>query len=268
LAVSNRSATNIGAVIKGAPSQTANLTEWQDSSGTILTRVTSSGVLGTSAGVYSPYYQGHNGVGGAIAFANATAITITPQSASVASLIVKGAASQTANLQEWQNSSGTVLAFVDSSGNINTTSKLIAGNILDVTQSSATATGYGTSVVGDKIALFGSTSLPYYYGFGVQNSRLVAYVDSGQAFAVRVASSSGAKSSGSDSVILYGTGAGSFLLNSASTVGLIVKAAASQTADLQQWQNSSGTVLAEITASGSLELNGKDIELMNIMGAF
>jgi len=27
-------------------------------------------------------------------------------------------------------------------------------------------------------------------------------------------------------------------------------------------------VLAEITAYGSLELNGKDIELMNIMGAF
>lgn len=33
-------------------------------------------------------------------------------------LIVKGAASQTANLEQWQNSSGTVLAAIDSSGNI------------------------------------------------------------------------------------------------------------------------------------------------------
>jgi hypothetical protein len=37
---------------------------------------------------------------------------------------------------------------------------------------------------------------------------------------------------------------------------------------LKEWQDSSGAVLAQITASGSLELNGKDIELMNIMGAF
>lgn len=54
----------------------------------------------------------------------------------------------------------------------------------------------------------------------------------------------------------------------AAVVGVTIKGAVSQTADLQQWQNSAGTILAEITASGSLDLNGKDIELMNIMGAF
>jgi hypothetical protein len=54
----------------------------------------------------------------------------------------------------------------------------------------------------------------------------------------------------------------------AAVVGVTVRGAASQTADLQQWQNSAGTVLAEINASGSLELNGKDIELMTLMGAF
>lgn len=55
---------------------------------------------------------------------------------------------------------------------------------------------------------------------------------------------------------------------SAGVIGVVVRGAASQTADLQQWQNSSGAVLAEITATGSLELNGKDIELMTLMGAF
>lgn len=39
-------------------------------------------------------------------------------SASAKGLIVKGSASQTANLQEWQNNSGTVLGFVDKSGNL------------------------------------------------------------------------------------------------------------------------------------------------------
>jgi len=50
--------------------------------------------------------------------------------------------------------------------------------------------------------------------------------------------------------------------------GLIIKASASQTANLQEWQNSSNTVLSSINSSGSLELNGKDIELMTIMAAF
>ena len=44
--------------------------------------------------------------------------TITASSAASKGLIVKGYASQTANLQEWQNSSGTVLAYINASGNL------------------------------------------------------------------------------------------------------------------------------------------------------
>ena len=58
------------------------------------------------------------------------------------------------------------------------------------------------------------------------------------------------------------------ILGSASYIPLTVKGAASQTANLQEWQNSAGTVLASINASGQLELNGKDVEIMNIMGAY
>jgi hypothetical protein len=46
--------------------------------------------------------------------------TITAASASTKPLIIKAAASQSANLQEWQNSSGTVLATIDSNGNLKT----------------------------------------------------------------------------------------------------------------------------------------------------
>jgi uncharacterized LabA/DUF88 family protein len=42
--------------------------------------------------------------------------TLNSGSASSQALIVKGAASQTANLQEWQNSSGTVLSVIDENG--------------------------------------------------------------------------------------------------------------------------------------------------------
>ena len=43
--------------------------------------------------------------------------TITSSGNAVIGVIVKGAASQSANLQEWQTSSGTVVAYVDASGN-------------------------------------------------------------------------------------------------------------------------------------------------------
>jgi len=61
------------------------------------------------------------------AFAGATAVVyaatvvhvaITSQGATIVPFCVKGAASQSANLQEWQNSSGTVRASVGSTGNM------------------------------------------------------------------------------------------------------------------------------------------------------
>ena len=42
---------------------------------------------------------------------------ITAGSAVIKPLILKGAASQSANLQEWQNTSGTALSYIDASGN-------------------------------------------------------------------------------------------------------------------------------------------------------
>ena len=53
---------------------------------------------------------------------------------------------------------------------------------------------------------------------------------------------------------LYATGAisGKFYPASASSLGLVIEAATSQTADLQEWQNSSGGVLGEVNANGYL----------------
>jgi hypothetical protein len=42
---------------------------------------------------------------------------------------------------------------------------------------------------------------------------------------------------------------------SSSTIGSIIKGAASQTADLTQWQNSSGTVVAKVASGGNLTAN-------------
>ena len=117
--------------------------------------------------------------------------TITAASASTKPLILKGAASQSANYLEIQNSSGTAIAYINSVGSFITTDSITATGSVLATNGVYANTGY----IGAEIS------------------------------------------------------AKPFL---STIVGIIVRAATSQTADLQQWQNSSGTVLAKVDASGSV----------------
>ena len=65
---------------------------------------------------------------------------IVPNAAATKGIFIKGAASQTANLTEWQDSSGTVLAKVDSAGNLS-----VAGGVLIATTSALTAGATGNA---------------------------------------------------------------------------------------------------------------------------
>jgi hypothetical protein len=117
LDVYSQSAARVGQVIRAASGQTANLQEWQNDAGTIQARVTSGGSIVTTQGFA---VLGGASISGSIAalFQSATASRIP--------VVVQGAASQTANLQEWQNSAGTVRARVDANGNV--FGAVIAGN--------------------------------------------------------------------------------------------------------------------------------------------
>jgi hypothetical protein len=109
------STTTVVAVIRGIASQSANLQEWQQSDGTILSRIGSSGLARIG---------GSNGVGTGITSTTLGVGSIDP---TWIALTVKGSASQSANLQEWQNSSGTLLTNITASGQfVNTVS--IANN--------------------------------------------------------------------------------------------------------------------------------------------
>jgi hypothetical protein len=146
------------------------------------------------------------------------------------SLIVKAVTSQTANLQEWQNSAGSIVSSIGPTG----AASLSAGNY---------QYQYPTVTIGDAA-----------YGFSVEGGYLRYYT---------------AYASGLGGHTWYGGPNNTYgrmvLGNNGS---FVLKGIASQTANLTEWQDSSGTVKSAINASGSLELNGKDIELMNIMGAF
>lgn len=120
--VSTRDADTRGLVVRGAASQTANLAEFQDSAGMVLTRVANNGnvVVGTGTILFAPSDASAN---------NAHAL-VTATNAAHRGLIVRGAASQSANLAEFQNDAGTVLARVGATGQITMTESLITRGLL------------------------------------------------------------------------------------------------------------------------------------------
>ena len=200
------SSTQLGLVVKGVISQTANLQEWQNSAGTILARVNQNGaIVSSSVGIF----------GAQTAIAD-TELSVYSTVATQKGIVIKGAASQTADLQQWQNSAGTVLANVDASGNIYTSSTTIWA-------------GYNRAADGS--ALYNFTT--------------VAGATYAQAAITR---SSGFN--GNLTISQQGTGAVVVQNGSAAAIGLIVKGTASQTANLQEWKDSAGTILSKVDSSG------------------
>jgi hypothetical protein len=238
--IQSAGAASVGAIVRGAASQTAALQEWQSSAGTVLARITASGfmqfdsskgITGTAGDSYlyigdtaragasggknlyygSAYYggYGHEFYGGS-ATNMIGVMLVTSSQASKIGLTVKGAASQTGNLQEWQNSSGTAISSVSASG---------AWNL------------GGTVNIG---GITGNAGTLQFFNSGVS---LVRSANSGLTI----------NTSG------FGYGGGTTITNTASSgVKLTVQGAAGQTANLLEWTNSANTVLASVESTGSL----------------
>ncbi len=127
--VNGFTASTVGLSVKGAASQTANLQEWQNSNGTVLASVESTGKFrlssietlpGTSTisilgNINAPYALGLGNISPFTGSAMLAVSTLNGGTTAVG-VLVRGIASQTGNLQEWQNSAGTVLSKVDSTG--------------------------------------------------------------------------------------------------------------------------------------------------------
>ena len=91
---------SVGLVVRGVASQSANLQEWQTSSGSTALRVNSTGQLALNTA------------------SNLAQLTVVPASTATVGVVVQGLSGQSANLQEWQNSGGTVVGRMDGSGNL------------------------------------------------------------------------------------------------------------------------------------------------------
>jgi hypothetical protein len=123
--------------------------------------------------------------------------------------------------------------------------------------------------LGTKIVFYSNDLINPSYGFGLQGGRLVAFTDAGGAFSVRtsiggadvVRLNNDGNISGryidsianSGSYLDMGVGSSGILVMNRNTghVPIAIRAAASQSSSLTEWQNSAGTALAKINQVGS-----------------
>lgn len=291
--------TNVPLAVRGSSGQTADLVKIQNSSGVDLVRVDSAG-----RGIFPTV------LAGALTASIGVQMAVQPTAPATPGFAIRGAASQTANLQEWQDSAGTILGRVNNIGEIVTSTTVYANNIQNNTSfwsinnngmasfTARNATNIPMTITGASaqtadLLLLRSNGLTTQFrvdpnGMTIANSLGVAGSPSGIAYAyfntpvasakavvVRSAASQTASvfetQDVSGSVRFYidaahnanfsasswfqnSTGRLTIGLSSASAVGLTVRGAASQSANLQEWQNSAGTIQASIDANGMANL--------------
>jgi hypothetical protein len=186
--------------VKGAASQTANLQEWKNSAGTVVSSINDAGNTLTISAINANYINPSGGVNTPYFDMGATTsktITLVQRTAAAVGLIIKGAASQTANLQEWQDSAGTVLSRIDNTGNAIFSDRTVYANQV--------------------------------------------YVGNGNYLNATMHNQSGG----------------------AAEMRLLLRAHPSQTASIQEWQNSAGTKLAAVTKDAWLELGSSTAPAAN-----
>jgi hypothetical protein len=146
--ITSESGSVISLVLKAASSPTARIFETRNSSGTAGTGISPDGTLFSAKYAYI----------GAVANTGIsnTYFSVVSQAAASIPMAVRGAASQTANLQEWQNSAGVVSAkanlsglFADNVGSANALAQLqerSAGGVLTITRATSAVANPGANI--------------------------------------------------------------------------------------------------------------------------
>lgn len=281
-------ASAVRLTVKGAASQTGDLFQLQDSAATVLARFNSAGYLGigTAPGATFPLDISFSGGFGGIRIKNtntsssaqggiefdsthgAEAWLFSTNNASslgrgiVAELAnpwlflidtasnvgvkIRGAASQSGDLQQWQDSTGAVLQRVTSAG-------WLGIGVTPVTPVHIQTSGDGAgNNVGFRVTnTFGGTnkswnvSVDNAYSKGL-NFAEIAVAD-GRLFL---------QAGGFVGINRVDPGGQlDIKIGAAGSIGVLVNGAASQTADLQQWRKSDGTVYSRLDSIGRLSID-------------
>ena len=258
----NAASSAIGLIVRANATTPGNLQEWQNSAGTVLAKVTKDGDVFAggflNTGLTSGYAGSDNVLNNLGIQASSFGLSyfrVKSGGAGAIVAVVDGATSQTGDLTQWRNSAGTVLARVDSSGN------LAVGNTTGTIQIKSTGTSAFYPASGSGMELLAGTSagvdsiITYnrdtsaWRGLSLYASPIRMFNSGTELFTIAANGSIGINNPSVSTVTL------GIVSNSASNITLAVKGAASQTADLQQWTNSSGTVLAKVTAAGDINID-------------
>jgi hypothetical protein len=244
-------AGNVGFIVRGAISQANNLQQWQNSSGTVLASISSGGDLTIPSARM---------VVGAAAPLSLVMIASVAAGATFVPLVARAAASQTADLTQWQGSSGTINGYVSNTGS----------RLFMATSLTAGSTGVTTAAI-NALPTSAATVGLLVRGAASQTADLQQWQNSGSTVLAKVDSGGVVKSNlvagltDGNSLIQfnYDTNGVGITTGGAAQKGLVVRGAASQTADLQQWQGSGGTKLAAVTKDAWLELGSSTAPAAN-----
>ena len=106
--VTGQSVATVPLTIRAITSQTSSLQQWQNSSSVSVGSVSTGGFLNLAGYVTV----------GTTTQSTTTGVNVVIGTASHKGITVKAQTSQTANLQEWQNSSGTAVSWISHEGRI------------------------------------------------------------------------------------------------------------------------------------------------------
>lgn len=277
ISISAAAAGVIPVVVQGFAAQTADLQQWRDSAGVTLGNMSAAGVLGVGSSTGNGYLlavpgsssnTGYVGffsaagtrlglIGNSTLSANLLRADAAPwmaisATAAISPFLIRGAVSQTADLQQWQNSAGTTLSRVAANGTIEAPT--------------GTQLGTGSNLFFGSLA---STIPIVARGRASQTADLQQWQSSAGTALLYVAAGGAvvSKTTSQDSILFGGSASGTNRLYAQQTGApvLVVGAMAGQTADLQQWQDSAGAVLTRISASGAIVTNS-NVQTLNFTG--
>jgi hypothetical protein len=271
-----QNASQVGLLVRGATSQTANLQEWQSSTGATAASLSiSSGlfVKGAASGNLMGNFQTNTGTTAVRIFDRSSyadveliqstlytglqtyiygagdygaALNVITRSTANAGVIVRARASQATALQQWQNSGGTTTSQISADGTLFASRFAYFGSVQTAGLSNAVVSVVPTSATNIPVAIRAAAS---------QTADLQQWQNSSAGTVARVTSAGdaafGAVALGNGTIY----GSSSWLnvgLTNASQIGAIIKGAASQSADLQQWQNSGSTAVTKIGNTGDV----------------
>jgi hypothetical protein len=235
---------NVGLTVRGFTTQTADLVKIQNNAGTDLLYATPTGDWWVTGAVRSLFHTNKNNTGGYLNYSSNSPM-FEQRITTEVGLRVRGAASQTANLQEWQNSAGTNLAVISQGGvlrltnitDLNSTGSLFRMNAANIQIDTRSAGNIGLIITGasgqsqnlqdwqafggSTIARVSSTGQMQGLDFRTNNVLAVLREISGGGNLLMSRTTSATSSPGADRAMLYvvtGTNAG--------TLKLVVRAGA------------------------------------------